>query len=136
MTTALAATAGALTVMRGCRPFTIAVPVPEHACGIGAPIVSVERLARGDEIVVALRALEEHARRSVTHLIPGEIGGSNALRPMAGAALTGLPVIDGDGMGRAFPELQMDTFSIAGLANAPAAIAILCGFGSGKPAAG
>jgi hypothetical protein len=89
---------------------------------IGAPIVSVERLARGDEIVVALRALEAHVRRTITHLIPGEIGGSNALRPMAGAALTGLPVIDGDGMGRAFPELQMDTFSINGLAIAPAAI--------------
>jgi DUF917 family protein len=91
--------------------------------GIGAPIVSFERLARGDEIVVAMQALEEFLGRAITHLIPGEIGGSNALRPMAGAALTNLPVIDGDGMGRAFPELQMDTFSIAGLANAPAAIA-------------
>lgn len=91
--------------------------------GMGAPTVSVERIARGDETVVAMRALEEHIGQRFTHVIPGEIGGSNAMRPMATAALTGLPVVDGDGMGRAFPELQMDTFSIAGVPISPAAIA-------------
>ena len=35
---------------------------------------------------------------------------------------TGLPVIDGDGMGRAFPELQMKTFSIYGVKATPAAL--------------
>ena len=58
-----------------------------------------------------------------THVIPGEIGGANSMRPMIVAAYLGIPVIDGDGMGRAFPELQMDTFSIYGVAPTPGALA-------------
>ena len=91
--------------------------------GMGAPTVSVERIARGDESVVALRALERLQGRQADFLVPGEIGGSNSMRPMAVSLLTGLPVIDGDAMGRAFPELQMDTFSIYGIPAAPAALA-------------
>lgn len=34
--------------------------------------------------------------------------------PIATAALAGLPVVDGDAMGRAFPEAQMVTFHLAG----------------------
>src|SRR5207237_5008460 len=70
-----------------------------------------------------LRVLERHLGRQVEYLISGEIGGVNSTRPMVVAAMTGLPVIDGDGMGRAFPELQMDTFSIYGVPIAPAALA-------------
>ncbi len=90
---------------------------------MGAPVVSVERISRGDEALVAMRALEQHIGTPITHLIPGEIGGSNAMLPMVISAMTGLPLIDGDGMGRAFPELQMDTFMIYGVPAAPAAIA-------------
>src|ERR687894_2325170 len=91
--------------------------------GMGSPTVSIERIGRGDECVQALRALERHLGRSFTHVIPGEIGGSNSMRPMIVAAYMGIPVIDGDGMGRAFPELQMDTFSIYGVAPTPGALA-------------
>ncbi|MGI8478007.1 MAG: DUF917 domain-containing protein [Thermomicrobiales bacterium] len=90
---------------------------------MGAPVVSVERIKRGDEPMVALRALERHIGRRFTHVVPGEIGGSNSTAPMVAAAMSGLPIIDGDGMGRAFPELQMDTFMIYGVAAAPGAIA-------------
>lgn len=104
--------------------------VPDHAMvvsvgGMGAPTVSVERIPRGDETVVALRALERFLHRKADFLVPGEIGGSNSMRPMVTSLLTGLPVIDGDAMGRAFPELQMDTFSIYGVPVAPAALADL-----------
>ncbi len=91
--------------------------------GMGAPTIGIERIHRGDEPLVALRALEQHLGRPATHLVPGEIGGANALRPMAVGALAGLPVVDGDGMGRAFPELQMDTFAIYGVPATPAALA-------------
>ena len=36
-----------------------------------------------------------------------EIGGANGLEPLAIAASMGLPVVDADFMGRAFPELQV-----------------------------
>jgi DUF917 family protein len=91
--------------------------------GMGSPTVSIERIGRGDECLQAMRALERHLGRTFTHVIPGEIGGSNSMRPMIVAARSGLPVIDGDGMGRAFPELQMDTFTIYGVAPTPAALA-------------
>jgi DUF917 family protein len=90
--------------------------------GMGAPIVSNERIYRGDEPFNSMRAVEKHLGRQFTHVIPGEIGGANAMRPMAVAALAGIPVIDGDGMGRAFPELQMDTFTIYGVPATPGAI--------------
>jgi DUF917 family protein len=54
--------------------------------------------------------------------VSDEIGGSNAIEPMIAAALADLPVVDVDGMGRAFPELQMNTFFIYGLAPAPGAL--------------
>jgi len=90
--------------------------------GMGAPTVSIERLIRGDEFLYAVRALERHVGRRIDALISKEIGGSNSMRPMLAAALGDLPVVDGDGMGRAFPELQMCTFFIYGLPAAPAAL--------------
>jgi DUF917 family protein len=93
------------------------------AGGMGSPTVGIERIGRGDECVQAMRALERHMERRFTHVIPGEIGGSNSMRPMIVAAYLGIPVIDGDGMGRAFPELQMDTFSIYGVKPTPGALA-------------
>lgn len=36
-----------------------------------------------------------------------EMGGINAMEPLCTGALMNLPVLDCDGMGRAFPELQV-----------------------------
>jgi uncharacterized protein len=87
--------------------------------GMGAPTVGVEKLPNGDEMVNAVRALEAHMRRSFDALAIGEIGGANALQPLIGGLQLNLPVVDGDGMGRAFPELQMDTFAIGGVPVSP-----------------
>src|SRR5690606_73537 len=43
--------------------------------------------------------------------------------PLAVAARRGLPVIDADGMGRAFPEIQMVTYNVYGVPIAPVVIA-------------
>ncbi|XP_038073477.1 uncharacterized protein LOC119741694 [Patiria miniata] len=50
----------------------------------------------------------------VVALMSAEIGGTNAMEPLATAAMLDLPVVDCDGMGRAFPELQMIIHSIYG----------------------
>jgi len=89
---------------------------------MGAPTVAVERIPRGDEQVHALAALEAYTGKKVTHLVSSEIGGANSTIPMVVASQTGLPVIDADGMGRAFPELQMKTFIINGIAPTPGAL--------------
>jgi hypothetical protein len=51
--------------------------------------------------------------------MPIECGGINSTMPLVVGARTGLPVVDGDGMGRAFPELQMVSFNILGQRAAP-----------------
>jgi uncharacterized protein len=91
--------------------------------GIGAPSVSIEKLQQGDEGLWALRALEEFVGRSATALIAAEIGGGNGLAPIIVAAGAGIGVVDADGMGRAFPEMQMTTFSIYGHHSTPATLA-------------
>jgi len=74
---------------------------------MGAPTVMLEKLPRGDEAVAALRSLEAVMGRKAEAIFCIEAGGLNSTIPIAVAATVGLPVIDGDGMGRAFPELQM-----------------------------
>jgi hypothetical protein len=91
--------------------------------GMGSPTISFERLLRENEALNALRALERHIGRAITHVVPSEIGGSNSTIPMVVAVQAGIPVIDADGMGRAFPELQMETFCIGGVSPTPAALA-------------
>ena len=89
---------------------------------MGAPTVSNEKLQEGQEIKRAVEALQSHLRQPIDAIVIGEIGGGNALGPLITALQCGLPVVDGDGMGRAFPELQMDTFMIYGAAPAPFAL--------------
>ncbi|MHB8576118.1 MAG: DUF917 domain-containing protein, partial [Dehalococcoidia bacterium] len=96
-----------------------------NVAGIGAPLIGIERIQRGDEAYMALRALEQKLGRPITHIVPVEIGGSNSALPLVVGAQSGLPVVDVDGMGRAFPELQMTSFFIEG---APASPATLCDY--------
>ncbi|MEU9125168.1 DUF917 domain-containing protein [Streptomyces sp. NPDC048506] len=90
---------------------------------MGAPTALVEKLPSGNEASLALRALERHLGRPVTATMPSECGGINSMVPLLAAAQLGLPVVDADGMGRAFPELQMTTFGVRGLPGSPVAVA-------------
>ena len=56
-----------------------------------------------------------------------ETGGLNSLEPLLAGILTGLPVVDADGMGRAFPELQMYVPFIRGVEAKLASIADCAG---------
>lgn len=80
---------------------------------MGSPVLLSEELIIGTEGSQLIREYERISGKVVNGLISIEIGGMNALVPLLIAIQTGLPVTDGDGMGRAFPELGMTTFSIA-----------------------
>jgi DUF917 family protein len=92
-------------------------------CMMGAPTVMVEKLPNGAEAREALCQLETFLGRKADALICIEAGGLNSTIPYAVAAATGLPLIDGDGMGRAFPELQMVTLTIHGISATPMVLA-------------
>jgi DUF917 family protein len=90
---------------------------------MGAPTVMVEKIPAGTEGTHALRTLEQHLGRRAAATMPIECGGINSTMPLVVAAQTGMPVVDADGMGRAFPELQMETFHVYGVPGTPMAIA-------------
>ena len=96
----------------------LVVPV----ANMGAPTVLIERFPNGPAAVAAVRKMEELLERKVEAIMPIEAGGVNATLPAVVGSLMDLPVVDADGMGRAFPELQMTTFSIYGVPGSPVVI--------------
>jgi DUF917 family protein len=54
--------------------------------------------------------------------MPIEAGGMNSMMPLVVALRLGIPVVDADGMGRAFPELFHETFHIYGVSGTPMVI--------------
>ncbi len=90
---------------------------------MGAPTVIVEKPPAGTEFGAAVRALAASLPSPATHIACLEAGGLNSMIPIATAAECGLPLIDGDGMGRAFPELQMVLFTLDGISSTPMAMA-------------
>lgn len=105
-----------------------AVDLPDDALVVpvammGAPTIMLEKLASGDEILRAVDAIESYLGRPMTHTISAEIGGINSVFPFVVAARRRLPVVDGDLMGRAFPELQMVIPTMYGVSATPMAMA-------------
>ena len=93
-------------------------------CGmIGAPTVMVEKIPNGGEGRAIRDVYEDIYHREFKAVMPFEMGGINGVLPIAWAAHAGLPLVDGDFMGRAFPELQMLTPHLFGMSGSPAVIA-------------
>lgn len=92
------------------------------AAMVGAPTVMVEKIPSGADIVLSINKVEEAIGKKADFVIPIEIGGCNSMLPIVAAARMGLPLINGDGMGRAFPELQMVTFNIYGVSSTPCSL--------------
>lgn len=90
---------------------------------MGAPTVMVEKIPKGDEAVAAFRQLEGVLGRQAFATMSIEAGGLNSTTPLVVAASLGLPLVDCDGMGRAFPEIQMVTPTIYGIEATPMAMA-------------
>ena len=88
--------------------------------GIGATTVILEKFENGDEGARLREQLQFVTGRQVAALMPIEIGGGNGLLPITWAARIGLPVVDADGMGRAFPEVPQVTMHLAGIPVSPA----------------
>lgn len=86
---------------------------------MGAPAVLDEKLPGEKALLAAVDTLQEHLGRRADALVPMEVGGRNCLSAVATAASVGLPLVDADGFGRAFPELHMVSFGIYGVQGCP-----------------
>ncbi len=82
--------------------------------GMGSPTIFSERLASLKEGILAITEIEKKMGKKVSALLLGEIAGANATYPLFVAAVLGIPVIDADTMGRAFPSIHMSTANIYG----------------------
>ena len=89
---------------------------------LGAPTVLVEKAASGDDIDLSINRLAEVVGRRPDAIAPIEVGGINSTIPIVAAARLGLPLVNCDGMGRAFPEIQMVTYNVYGVPATPAVI--------------
>lgn len=87
--------------------------------GIGAPPVMAEHLVSEQTLRRLLTRAETFYGRKIDALISAEIGGANSMFPLALSAISDIPVLDADGIGRAVPQLEMTTFSIYGARATP-----------------
>ena len=90
---------------------------------MGAPTVMVEKLPGGTEVVEAFHMIERRLGCQGYATLSIEAGGINSMIPMVVAATLRRPIVDADGMRRAFPEIQMVTPTLYGVSATPMAIA-------------
>jgi len=90
---------------------------------MGAPTVLVEKIPNGGELQKVVRAVESRLGREAAALMCVEAGGINSTIPIVAAAELELPLLDADGMGRAFPEIPQCSMSVRGVSATPMALA-------------
>jgi uncharacterized protein len=90
---------------------------------IGSPVPLTEKFPLGKEMVQAYETINRFLHGRVQAVMPIEIGGINSMVPFFIAARLGIPVVDGDCMGRAYPEVQLVTLTMHGIGASPFAIA-------------
>jgi DUF917 family protein len=89
---------------------------------VGAPTVAIEKFPSTRQFVGALEAIEKYLGKRATAVMCAEAGGLNSTIPFAVASQVGLPLVDGDLMGRAFPEIQMTLATLHGINATPMAL--------------
>ncbi len=82
---------------------------------MGAPLIGQERLADSRNIARAVEIQEALLGEKFRAVMSLEIGGGNGIQPLMAAAHLGLPVVDADTMGRAYPEAQMTSVAVGDL---------------------
>src|ERR1700757_331134 len=82
---------------------------------MGAPLIGQERLADSRNIARAVEIQQDRLGEKFRAVMSLEIGGGNGIHPLMAAAHLGLPVVDADTMGRAYPEAQMTSVAVGDL---------------------
>lgn len=81
-----------------------------YFCGSVSP--KEEKIELGNELVMAVKALEDYMDLEFDGVVSIEYGGGNTGQAMAAAAEMGKFIVDADAAGRAVPELQFSTYFV------------------------
>ena len=100
-----------------------ALVVSPYFVGSVAPGVKPsKKITISEPFSVCLAAIERHFKRKVAATVATELGGGNTAAALHVAAQLNIPIIDGDLMGRAGPELHQSTTHIFNVSMAPAVV--------------
>jgi hypothetical protein len=88
-------------------------------CCLGSALVLTEKPPSEKVLTTAIDTLQDYVRRDLEAVMAPECGGVNSILAYAAAGEYDLPVIDADGMNRAFPELQMTSWTTHGVHASP-----------------
>ena len=100
-----------------------ALVVSPYFIGSIAPGVKANRAATiADPFTVALELLERHFKRKVVATVASELGGGNTAAALHVASKLNIPLVDGDLLGRAGPELHQSTTHIFDASMVPSAV--------------
>ncbi|MFS0644432.1 DUF917 domain-containing protein [Siminovitchia sp. 179-K 8D1 HS] len=87
---------------------------------LGAPIVLTEKPPSQNVLEKAFKQLSKYINKELEVVVPFECGGVNSTVAYAIAGELGIPVVDVDGMNRAFPELHQTSWVANGSHASPA----------------
>lgn len=90
------------------------------SAGMGSPLAA--KYGWRNEHLPAFDLLERFLNRGISYVVPIEIGAGNVAVPVHTAAFKKRILVDGDGAGRAIPELELTTFDIYGVPISPMSI--------------
>jgi DUF917 family protein len=90
---------------------------------LGATLPLIEKFTFGSELEAAFHALQRVVPGPIGALMSREAGGINSLVPLVLGSRLGLPVVDADAKGRAYPEVDMVTMTLHGIPASPFALA-------------
>ena len=100
-----------------------ALIVSPYFIGSIAPGVKATRtITIPDPFAVALESVERHFKRKVAATVASELGGGNTAAALHVASQLNIPLVDGDLLGRAGPELHQSTAHIFDASMAPSAV--------------
>ena len=90
---------------------------------VGSPVPFIEKFPLGQELIDAFHALDRFLAGRLKAVMAAEIGGANSVVPLVVGSRLGIPIVDADCMGRAYPEVQLVTLTLHGMSASPFALA-------------
>jgi hypothetical protein len=95
---------------------------PYHVGSIAPNLKAMKKTVISEPFSVAMQLIERQLKRTVAATVASELGGGNTAAALHVAAQLNIPILDGDLMGRAGPELHQSTAHIFNVPVSPSAI--------------